>query len=150
MIVTVAAAATGVFWTEPGPLGGEVRSLEPREIAFLQMPGFGINRLWWPGGRYAYVAAHFDGFIDHILCIVDLKNITKPEELVNAFLEHDRGGWLKRAEDFHETQGLTYPRNNGRVHPIELSKIFKDKKTGVAMVVFYVILMPFFSANTRK
>src|SRR5438552_583486 len=37
------------------------------------------NRLWWPGGRYAFVAAHFDGFTDHILCIVDLKNITKPE-----------------------------------------------------------------------
>ena len=50
-----------------------------KEIAFLEMPGLGINRLWWPGGRYAYVAAHFDGFTDHILCIVDLKNITKPE-----------------------------------------------------------------------
>jgi len=51
----------------------------PREIAFLQMPGLGINRLWWTGGRYAYVAAHFDGFTDHILCIVDVNNITKPE-----------------------------------------------------------------------
>ena len=40
---------------------------EMREIAFLEMPGFGINRLWWPGGRYAYVSAHFDGFTDHIL-----------------------------------------------------------------------------------
>jgi len=28
---------------------------EMREIAFLEMPGLGINRLWWPGGRYAYV-----------------------------------------------------------------------------------------------
>jgi hypothetical protein len=55
------------------------RPAEMREIAFLEMPGFGINRLWWPGGRYAYVAAHFDGFIDHILCIVDLQNITRPE-----------------------------------------------------------------------
>ena len=52
---------------------------EMKEVAFLEMPGFGINRLWWPGGRYAYVSAHFDGFIDHILCIVDLKEITKPE-----------------------------------------------------------------------
>ncbi len=50
-----------------------------KEIAFLEMPGLGINRLWWTGGRYAYVSAHFDGFTDHILCIVDLKNITKPE-----------------------------------------------------------------------
>ena len=52
---------------------------EMREIAFLEMPGLGINRLWWPGGRYAYVAAHFDGFTRHILCIVDLQTITKPE-----------------------------------------------------------------------
>jgi hypothetical protein len=51
---------------------------KPREIAFLEMPGIGINRLWWTGGRYAYVSAHFDGFTDHILCIVDLADVTKP------------------------------------------------------------------------
>jgi hypothetical protein len=50
-----------------------------KEIAFLEIPGFGINRLWWTGGRYAYLATHFEGFTDHILAIVDLKNITKPE-----------------------------------------------------------------------
>jgi hypothetical protein len=55
------------------------RPPEMKEIAFLEMPGLGINRLWWTGGRYAYVSAHFDGFTDHILCIVDLQNITKPE-----------------------------------------------------------------------
>jgi hypothetical protein len=55
------------------------RPAEMKEIAFLEMPGLGINRLWWPGGRHAYVSAHFDGFTDHILCIVDLKDITKPE-----------------------------------------------------------------------
>src|SRR3954468_3401074 len=52
---------------------------EMREIAFLEIPGFGINRLWWTGGRYAYLAGHFDGYTDHILAIVDLQNITKPE-----------------------------------------------------------------------
>ena len=55
------------------------RPAQMREIAFLEMPGFGVNRLWWPGGRYAYVSAHFDGFTDHILCIVDLREITRPE-----------------------------------------------------------------------
>jgi hypothetical protein len=55
------------------------RPNEMREIGFLEMPGFGVNRLWWTGGRYAYVSAHFDGFTDHILCIVDLNNTTKPE-----------------------------------------------------------------------
>ncbi|HVZ22247.1 MAG TPA: hypothetical protein VG871_14345 [Vicinamibacterales bacterium] len=52
---------------------------EMREIAFLEIPGFGINRLWWTGGRYAYLAVHFDGYTDHILAVVDLQNITKPE-----------------------------------------------------------------------
>jgi len=52
---------------------------EMKEIAFLEIPGLGINRLWWTGGRYAYLAVHFDGFTDHVLCVVDLNNITKPE-----------------------------------------------------------------------
>lgn len=55
------------------------RPPEMREIAFLQMPGFGINRLWWTGGRYAYISAHLDGFTDCILLIVDVQNPTKPE-----------------------------------------------------------------------
>ena len=59
---------------------------EMREIAFLEMPGLGINRLWWPGGRWAYVSAHFDGFTDHILCVVDLKQITKPEIVAKWWL----------------------------------------------------------------
>jgi hypothetical protein len=50
-----------------------------REIAFLEMPGLGINRLWWSGGRYAYVSAHFEGFTDNILAVVDLNDITSPE-----------------------------------------------------------------------
>ena len=62
------------------------RPSEMREVAFLEMPGLGVNRLWWPGGRYAYVSAHFDGFTDHILCIVDLNTITKPEIVARWWL----------------------------------------------------------------
>jgi hypothetical protein len=62
------------------------RPSEMREIAFLEMPGLGVNRLWWPGGRYAYVAAHFDGFTDHLLCVVDLNTITKPEIVARWWL----------------------------------------------------------------
>ena len=70
------------------------RPTQMREIAFLEMPGFGINRLWWPGGRYAYVSAHFDGFTDHILCIVDLENITRPRIVSRWWLPgmHRAGG----------------------------------------------------------
>ena len=59
---------------------------EMREIAFLEMPGLGVNRIGWQGGRYAYVSAHFDGFTDHILCVVDLKEITKPEIVAKWWL----------------------------------------------------------------
>ena len=67
---------------------------KPREIAFLEMPGIGVNRLWWAGGRFAYVSAHFDGFTDHILCIVDLQNVTKPEIVSRWWLPgmHRAGG----------------------------------------------------------
>jgi hypothetical protein len=70
------------------------RPAQMTEIAFLEMPGFGINRLWWPGGRYAYVSAHFDGFTDHILCIVDLKDIARPEIVSRWWLPgmHRAGG----------------------------------------------------------
>jgi hypothetical protein len=59
---------------------------EFKEIAFLEMPGLGVNRIGWQGGRYAYVSAHFDGFTDHILCVVDLKEITKPEIVAKWWL----------------------------------------------------------------
>lgn len=67
---------------------------EPREIAFLEMPGIGVNRLWWTGGRYAYVSAHFDGFTDHILSIVDLADVTKPTIVSQWWLPgmHRAGG----------------------------------------------------------
>jgi hypothetical protein len=67
---------------------------EMREIAYLEMPGFGINRLWWTGGRYAYVSAHFDGYTDHIMCIVDLQNLTRPEIISKWWLPgmHRAGG----------------------------------------------------------
>jgi hypothetical protein len=70
------------------------RPAEMKEIAFLEMPGFGVNRLWWTGGRYAYVSAHFDGFTDHILCIVDVQNTSKPEIVSRWWLPgmHRAGG----------------------------------------------------------
>src|SRR5918911_2607433 len=40
---------------------------EVREIAFLEMPGFGINRLWWTGGRPTHLWGAFYGFPQHLL-----------------------------------------------------------------------------------
>ncbi len=67
---------------------------EPREIAYLEMPGIGINRLWWTGERYAYIATHLDGFTDTMLVIVDLQDITRPEMVSRWWLPgmHRAGG----------------------------------------------------------
>jgi hypothetical protein len=51
---------------------------QPREISFLGMPGFGAHRIWWVGGRYAYVSVHFEGFIDHALAVIDVADPLKP------------------------------------------------------------------------
>jgi hypothetical protein len=50
---------------------------KPRKIGFLNTSGLGAHRIWWVGGKYAYVSVHFGGFIDHILAIVDVSNPAK-------------------------------------------------------------------------
>ncbi|MFI4987045.1 MAG: LVIVD repeat-containing protein [Alphaproteobacteria bacterium] len=51
---------------------------EPREIAFMPIDGMGPHRIWYVGGRYAYISAHFADFTDHILAVVDLADPTRP------------------------------------------------------------------------
>ncbi len=50
----------------------------PREIAFLPVEGIGLHRIWYVGGRYAYVSAHFEGFTDHIMAVIDVADPTRP------------------------------------------------------------------------
>ena len=60
------------------------RPAEMREIAFLEMPGLGINRLYWAGGRYAAISAHLDGFTDHFLLMVDTARTLPSRKLWGA------------------------------------------------------------------
>ena len=50
----------------------------PREIAFMPTAGLGLNRIWWVGGRYAYVAVHMEGFTDHIMAAIDIADPERP------------------------------------------------------------------------
>jgi hypothetical protein len=50
----------------------------PREIAFLPIPGLGVHRIWWTGGRYAYVSVHMQGFRDHIMAAIDVADPARP------------------------------------------------------------------------
>jgi hypothetical protein len=54
---------------------------EPREIGFMPVEGLGLHRIWYVGGRYAYVSAHVDGYIDYIFMVIDMADPTKPVEV---------------------------------------------------------------------
>ena len=53
---------------------------EPRRIGFMPVDGGGIHRIWYTGGRWAYVSALLDGFTDYILVTVDMSDPTQPRE----------------------------------------------------------------------
>jgi hypothetical protein len=53
---------------------------EPRRIGFMPVEGGGVHRVWYVGGRWAYVSALLDGFTDYIFLTVDLADPTKPKE----------------------------------------------------------------------
>jgi len=51
----------------------------PREIGFMPVEGVGTHRIWYSGGRWAYVSAMLDGFSDFIFLTVDLADPTSPK-----------------------------------------------------------------------
>jgi hypothetical protein len=50
----------------------------PQRIGFMPVAGGGIHRIWYVGGRWAYVSALLDGFTDYIFMSVDMADPTKP------------------------------------------------------------------------
>jgi hypothetical protein len=52
----------------------------PRAIGFMPVEGLGLHRIWWVGERYAYASALLDGFTDHILMCIDLREPSQPVE----------------------------------------------------------------------
>jgi hypothetical protein len=62
------------------------RPQAPRQIGFFPIAGVGAHRVWYDGGRYAYVSALLDGFADYILLIVDIIEPTRPVEVGRYWL----------------------------------------------------------------
>src|ERR1700738_4267753 len=54
---------------------------QPREIAFLKMPGKGVHRMTYWEPPFAYMSGSDDGFIDQFLVIVDLSEPARPYEV---------------------------------------------------------------------
>jgi hypothetical protein len=53
---------------------------QPREIGFMPVDGFGLHRIWYVGGQYAYVSAKLDEFNDYIFMTIDMSDPTHPRE----------------------------------------------------------------------
>ncbi|NDL63628.1 LVIVD repeat-containing protein [Acerihabitans arboris] len=66
----------------------------PREIGFLSVDGIGIHRIWYVGGRWAYVSALLDGYSDYIFLTIDLADPAKPRVAGKYWLPgmHTAGG----------------------------------------------------------
>ncbi|MFP1789002.1 LVIVD repeat-containing protein [Lonsdalea quercina] len=67
---------------------------KPQEIGFLPLNGIGIHRIWYVGGRWAYVSALLEGYSDYIFLTIDLANPRKPEVAGRYWLPgmHTAGG----------------------------------------------------------
>ncbi len=50
----------------------------PRRIGFMPVEGGGIHRIWYTGGRWAYVSVLLDGFTDYIFMTVDMSDPASP------------------------------------------------------------------------
>lgn len=66
----------------------------PHRIGFMPVEGTGIHRIWYTGGRWAYLSALLDGFTDYILLTVDMSDPTRPTEAGRFWLPgmHAAGG----------------------------------------------------------
>jgi hypothetical protein len=50
----------------------------PREIGRLTVDGFGLHRIWYVGGRWAYASALLRGFSDYVLITIDMADPARP------------------------------------------------------------------------
>jgi hypothetical protein len=74
------AASSARDWTAGLVVYDIAKPEAPRRIGFMPVEGGGIHRIWYAGGRWAYVSALLDGFTDYIFLTVDLADPANPHE----------------------------------------------------------------------
>lgn len=72
----------------------------PREISYLHIGGKGVHRIWYTGGRYAFLSAVPPGFRDRILLIIDMSDPRRPYEAGRWWLP---GLWAEGGETWSPT-----------------------------------------------
>lgn len=65
---------------------------QPREIAFLKMPGKGVHRMTYWEPPYAYMSGSDEGFLDQFFVVVDLSEPTRPCEVGRWWMPGQRTG----------------------------------------------------------
>jgi hypothetical protein len=78
VVGTAQATAARRDWTAGLAVYDISRPAAPRRIGFMPADGGGIHRIWYVGGRWAYVSALLDGFTDYIFMTVDMADPAKP------------------------------------------------------------------------
>ncbi|MER9299085.1 hypothetical protein NKI38_21700 [Mesorhizobium sp. M0621] len=80
-IGTASGSGAARTWSAGMAIYDISKPTQPRQIGFFRVDGIGIHRIWYVGGRYAYVSALLDGYSDYILLTVDLQDPTRPVEV---------------------------------------------------------------------
>jgi hypothetical protein len=78
VVGTAQATAARRDWTAGLAVYDISQPATPRRIGFMPVDGGGIHRIWYVGGRWAYVSALLDGFTDYIFMAVDMADPAKP------------------------------------------------------------------------
>ena len=78
VVGTAQATSATRNWTAGLAIYDISQPASPRRIGFMPIDGGGIHRIWYVGGRWAYVSALLDGFTDYIFMTVDMADPTKP------------------------------------------------------------------------
>ena len=117
------AAGVGIFdVAAPG---------RPREIAFADVAGAGVHRLWFDGSDHVYASAFPPGFTEALLLVLDVSRPDRPVEVQRYWLpglgpgEESKRFWGsdRRVSLHHATVGAGYAygawRDGGlTVHPV--------------------------------
>jgi hypothetical protein len=78
VVGTAQATSTARNWTAGLAVYDISQPASPRRIGFMPVEGGGIHRIWYVGGRWAYVSALLDGFTDYIFLTVDMADPAQP------------------------------------------------------------------------
>ncbi|KQY42604.1 hypothetical protein ASD32_14735 [Rhizobium sp. Root483D2] len=88
---------------------------QPKRIGFMPVSG-GIHRIWYTGGRWAYVSALLDGYTDFIFMTIDMSDPSHPREAGRYALPgmHQAAG-EKPSWDANRKFGLHHALVNGDI-----------------------------------